>query len=217
MEDPNQHLKWFLQLCDMFKYNAVTNKANCLRLFPFLICDNVYGWLDSQELGSITTWDELARKFIHKFFPISRTIQLRRDIANFKQFEGKNLYEVWEQFKLLLRKCSHHGMQEWLQLQIFYNGLNGSLRAGCDGVSGGAFMDNTYKRACQLIKDMAMNLNIWPNERFSYNSKPSTAKVVEKDDKYQQILEKLHRLETTIKQSMNDFTRSYTSYSETQS
>lgn len=142
---------------------------------------------------------------------------MRCDIANFKQFEGKNSYEVWEQFKLLLRKCLHHGMQEWLQLQIFYNGLDRSLRVELDGASGGAFMDNTYKRACQLIEDMAMNLYIWPNERFSYNRKPSTTKVVEKDDKYQQILEKLHCLETTVKQSMNDVTRSYTSYSETQS
>ncbi|KAA3460910.1 hypothetical protein EPI10_027529 [Gossypium australe] len=34
--------------------------------------------------------------------------------------------------------------------------------------------------------------------------KSSTAKVINKDDKYQQILEKLHRLETTVKPSMND-------------
>ncbi|KAA3469662.1 hypothetical protein EPI10_015427 [Gossypium australe] len=37
----------------------------------------------------------------------------------------------------------HHRIQEWLQLQIFYNGLDGSLRAGLGGAFGGAFMNNT--------------------------------------------------------------------------
>ncbi|KAA3487318.1 Integrase-like protein [Gossypium australe] len=35
MEDPNQHLKWFLQLPDTFKYNEVSNDAIRLWLFPF--------------------------------------------------------------------------------------------------------------------------------------------------------------------------------------
>ncbi|KAA3470406.1 oligopeptide transporter 4-like [Gossypium australe] len=125
MEDSNQHLKRFLQLCDTFKYDGVTDYVIRLLLFPFSF--------------SITTWDELPGKFLHKNFPISRTIQLRRGIANFKQIKGENLYKA---------KCPYHGIQEWLQLQIFYNGLDGSLRAGLDGASSGAFMNNTYERAC---------------------------------------------------------------------
>ncbi|KAA3466843.1 Retrotransposon gag protein [Gossypium australe] len=64
-------------------------------------------------------------------------MQLRCNIANFKQIEGNNLYKVH-------RKCPHHGMQEWQQLHIFYNGLGGSLRAEIDGAFSKAFMNNTY-------------------------------------------------------------------------
>ncbi|KAA3484350.1 NADH--cytochrome b5 reductase 1-like [Gossypium australe] len=34
--------------------------------------------------GSITRWDKLARKFLQKFFPISKAVQLRREISVFR-------------------------------------------------------------------------------------------------------------------------------------
>lgn len=73
-KDPSIQLKWFLQLCDMFKYNGVTDEFIRLRLFPFPLTDNTFSWLDTQAPGSITTWDKLARKFLQKFFPINKTV-----------------------------------------------------------------------------------------------------------------------------------------------
>ncbi|KAA3462065.1 Retrotransposon gag protein [Gossypium australe] len=73
--------------------NLVTDDAIRLWLFPFSLIDNAFSWLDSQTLGSITTWDEF-------FFPISKTVQLRRKIATFKQLEGESFHEAWECFKI---------------------------------------------------------------------------------------------------------------------
>jgi len=63
-------------------------------------------------LGSITTWDELTKAFLAKFFPPSKTAILRNQITSFTQKENESLYEAWEQFKDLLRLCPHHGLQK---------------------------------------------------------------------------------------------------------
>ena len=38
-EDPNMHISNFLEVCDMMKYNRVSNNAIHLRLFPFSLKD----------------------------------------------------------------------------------------------------------------------------------------------------------------------------------
>ncbi|KAA3481380.1 Integrase, catalytic core [Gossypium australe] len=42
------------------------------------------------------------------------------------------------------RKCPYHGLQDWLQLQVLYNGLDRNLCSSLDGASTGAFMSKIY-------------------------------------------------------------------------
>ncbi|XP_058784452.1 uncharacterized protein LOC131659258 [Vicia villosa] len=53
-ENPNQHLKVFIQLADTLKANAATSKAIRLRLFPFSLRGKARDWLDSLTTNSIT-------------------------------------------------------------------------------------------------------------------------------------------------------------------
>jgi len=107
----------------MLKLNGVSSDAIWLRLFPFLLRDKVRAWLHSLLSGCITTWDELTRAFLAKFFPPSKTVSLRNQITNFLQRDGKMLYEAWEHFMDLLRLCPHHGLQHLMIIQAFYNGV----------------------------------------------------------------------------------------------
>ena len=115
----------FLEICNTIKLNGVTEDMIRLRLFPFSLKDKARGWLQSLQLGSITSWQDMVEKFLAKFFPPAKTAQLRSEIGQFKQNDFESLYEAWERYKDLIRHCPQHGLLDWLQIQMFYNGLNG--------------------------------------------------------------------------------------------
>jgi len=110
IEDPNLHPSVFLEVCDTLKINGASTNAIRLRLFPFSLRDKARAWLHSLPPGSISTWEELTKAFLAKFFPPSKTMSLSNQITSFTQREDVTLYEVWERFKDLLRLCPHHGL-----------------------------------------------------------------------------------------------------------
>ncbi|KAJ8556524.1 hypothetical protein K7X08_032276 [Anisodus acutangulus] len=40
-----------------------------------------------------------------------RAAKLRGEVNNFYQLEGESLYDAWERFKELQKKCPHHGLE----------------------------------------------------------------------------------------------------------
>ncbi|XP_063949932.1 uncharacterized protein LOC135152768 [Daucus carota subsp. sativus] len=140
-EDPNMHIRDFIEICDTFKFNGVTEDAIKLRLFPFSLRDKAKGWLHSLPAGSITTWEDLAQKFLTNFFPMAKTAAIRNAITQFFQQSCETLCEAWERYKEILRKCPHHGMPDWMVINS----------------SGGALWAKSYDKAYELIKMMAAN------------------------------------------------------------
>ncbi|GKB11411.1 hypothetical protein Tco_0845334 [Tanacetum coccineum] len=90
----------------------------------------------------------------------------------FQQHQGESLSEAWNRFKDLLQKVPHHGIDLWLQVQIFYDHVNPTTRRTIDQLAGGKLCDRNAKESCALLEDLAL----YDNE--SWNDPRDFAKPV---------------------------------------
>ncbi|XP_073061708.1 uncharacterized protein [Primulina eburnea] len=108
---------------------------------------------------------ELATKFLSKYFPPAKSEQLKIEISTFRQTDFEQLYEAWERYKELLRRCPNHGFKDWVQIELFYNGLNGQTRTNVDAAAGGTIFAKSPAQDYDLLEQMTINSYQWPSER----------------------------------------------------
>ena len=96
---------------------------------------------------------------------MDKTNALRGRISNFQQTASESIPEVWERLQEYILACPHHGMENRLILQNFYNGLTSTSRAHIDAAVGGAFFSLIVNKATTLIKKMVSNQG-WSEDRL---------------------------------------------------
>ncbi|KAJ9545398.1 hypothetical protein OSB04_025105 [Centaurea solstitialis] len=165
VEDPHSHLKSFMQITDSFRIPGVSPSALRLSLFPFSLKERARAWYDSLEPDSITSWNQMAEKFLKKYFPPTRNAKSRLDISTFKQWEDEAVPDAWERYKELLRKCPHHGIPYCIQLETFYNGLTPTAKGMIDATAGGAFTGITYNEGFKILEKISNNNGHWADPR----------------------------------------------------
>ncbi|GJY29449.1 hypothetical protein Tco_0405216 [Tanacetum coccineum] len=114
---------------DSIDLNGATRNTTRLRLFCFSLRDQAINWLDRLPAGSISTWDDLITR--------------------------ESLYDAWTHFKDLLRKVPHHGLDLWLQVQIFYDHVDYTTLMAIDYAAGERLRKLRPKKAWKTIEDLA--------------------------------------------------------------
>nr|KYP32346.1 hypothetical protein KK1_047001 [Cajanus cajan] len=89
----HQHLKEFHIVCYTMKPPDVQEDHIYLKAFPHSLEGVAKDWLYYLAPRSFTSWDDLKRMFLEKFFPALRTTTIRKDISGIRQLGGESLYE----------------------------------------------------------------------------------------------------------------------------
>ncbi|GJR06586.1 reverse transcriptase domain-containing protein [Tanacetum coccineum] len=168
-EDPHAHIRYFNKITSTMKFPNVPSTSVKLMLFPFSLEGAARIWLEKEPPRSILTWDDLVSKFINKFFPPSKTTNLRNEITRFQQRFDETFYEAWDRFNDLLRACPHHGFLELHQLDTFYNALNSNDQDSLNSAAGGNFLDKMPRDCLRIIESKSKVRNS--------RNKPVVAKV----------------------------------------
>ncbi|GJT76482.1 zinc finger, CCHC-type containing protein [Tanacetum coccineum] len=155
-EDPNPHLKDFLELVDSLDLDGENRERTRLHLFQFSLRDQASNWLERLPAGSITTWEDLTTRFLAQFFPPGRTAKLCNDILMFQQHQGESLSEAWSRFKDLLQKVPYHGIDRWLQIQIFYDHVSFHLKYEIARAAGGKILNKNPDESWEIIENLAL-------------------------------------------------------------
>ncbi|GKB31069.1 reverse transcriptase domain-containing protein, partial [Tanacetum coccineum] len=160
------------------KFPNVPSTSVKLMLFPFSLEGAARIWLEKEPPQSILTWDDLVSKFINKFFPPSKTTNLRNEITRFQQKFDETFYEAWDRFNDLLRGCPHHGFSELHQLDTFYNSLNSNDQDSLNSAAGVSTSSSTPAVSSDIaeLKDTVKALLL---DKKNQSLAPAPVKAVE--------------------------------------
>lgn len=119
-DDPRMRLKQFTKVAKNSKSQKQKTMLSNSSCSPYSLNDGAKSCLNSSEPNSVATQREVE-KFSVNYFPMVLDAKKRNDITFFKQTNEETLFEAWERFKELLRRCNHHGIPECIRIKIFYN------------------------------------------------------------------------------------------------
>jgi hypothetical protein len=107
-EDPNFHLQAFIQLCQTFNMDGVTQEQMRARIFPFSLLGKALQWLYTQLAETVQNWEALIRALMKEYYSQGKTQSLRNKIATFTQYPMETISEAFEHFNEYTRAVPHY-------------------------------------------------------------------------------------------------------------
>ncbi|XP_024164254.1 uncharacterized protein LOC112171282 [Rosa chinensis] len=187
----------FQFICTSMKPQGADEQILKLKAFPFSLADKAKQWLYELPSGRITSWADMMKAFLEKYFPTSRIIMLRKKISGIQQGQDESYAEYYERFKTLITQCPQHGMKNETLLTCFYDGLTNLERDMLDAASGGSFVDKEPAAGMILIENRALN-----QQQYGGSKPTHTREKVNEVSTLVQLEDKINRLTSIVSQGM---------------
>jgi hypothetical protein len=102
-DDLNLHLEAFVQLCQIFDEDVVTQDQMRARLFLFSLHGKALCWFHTLPAESKQDWEALMRNFMKEFYSPTKTQSLYNKIDTFVQLPLEMIAEALERFNEYMR------------------------------------------------------------------------------------------------------------------
>ncbi|CAM8975148.1 unnamed protein product [Rhodiola kirilowii] len=156
-ESATTHLQCLHGICQNLKPNRVNIDDFKLKAFYFSLIDSANDWFLSLPSGSIRTWVQMQKKFLDKYYPAGRAMQVRRQPQDIRQGPNETMYDYLEKFNHLERSCCTLGLPEKLIIEYLIDGLTPLDKKLLDASAGGSMMKLSLSGIRGLITDVAEN------------------------------------------------------------
>nr|GEU30260.1 reverse transcriptase domain-containing protein [Tanacetum cinerariifolium] len=129
----------------------------------------------------------MVSKFLSKYYPYLKALQLRKDILNFQQLPTESVFEAWERYKSCLRKCPDHRIILVDQILTFYHGITMIDQEKVMVATGGNIMRKTPQEAYDLIENMTQHYFLievirkqiaWISQNLQHQPRPGHPNIV---------------------------------------
>jgi putative heme degradation protein len=156
-EDSNLHLQVFIQLCQAFNMDGVTQDQMRASLFLFSLLEKALQWFHAQPAEMVQNWNALMRAFMNEYYSPGKTQSLRNKIATSAQYPTETISEAFKRFNEYTRVVPHHMFPKEDLVKKFYQGLTMASRTIIDASAGGSIIELMPTQAFTLFKKVADN------------------------------------------------------------
>ena len=178
MENENlyTHIREFEEVCTTFKEGVPDMDLLKLKAFPLTLKDKTKIWLNSLRPRTIRNWTELQAEFLKKFFSETKTNILKRQIYTYSAYDNEKFYQCWERFMETISACPHHGLDTWMLVNHFCDGMPPAMKQLLETMCGEDFMRKHPDEAIDFLNYVAETSNAWDelNLREAERMRPST-------------------------------------------
>lgn len=94
LDDTHLHLKQFLEVASQFNTFGIIDDIFMIRLFPYSLKGGAKNLLNSIQPYSIATQKDLVMKFLAKYFPPKKNINMRNEITLFGQGDDESMFDA---------------------------------------------------------------------------------------------------------------------------
>ncbi|GKE82501.1 hypothetical protein Tco_1552501, partial [Tanacetum coccineum] len=112
-EDAVEHIEYFHKTVDPIDLPNINYELLRLAVLSISLVGNASKWFDEFK-GSITTWVDLTKKFVGKYYPPSRTCNIMRTEA--KKDTTNTMFEKW-----LASKFANHMMMDPFTRKVLWD------------------------------------------------------------------------------------------------